>query len=357
MTWRTLRGLEAVARENLLGRSFANRFLRWGTLASLVWTFGTVEFRAEDLTNVVIEPVVELTNAIVPPAEPLATAHALEVMQGELEKLQSNLERSRQEAEAAAGRSAEAMANRLQTIEQSIQVARSREIESLESANRWLLKGAGIFAVMACVMVVSMAWFQWRTVSKLAEITTLIPRANSGMGLGSGERPAGMLSQAVEQANQRFLGTLDRLEKRILELEAFTHPALPENGGNARAGGNGVVAEAERDDEAGSRAASLIGKGSSLLSLDKHEEALACFDEALALEPRHPEGLLKKGTVLEKMGKLEEALGLYDQALEADNSLTVAYLLKGGICNRLERFSEALECYEKALRKGEPAAA
>jgi len=39
----------------------------------------------------------------------------------------------------------------------------------------------------------------------------------------------------------------------------------------------------------------LLGKGQSLLNLDQAEEALACFDEVLALDASHPEALVKKG--------------------------------------------------------------
>ena len=45
----------------------------------------------------------------------------------------------------------------------------------------------------------------------------------------------------------------------------------------------------------------LLGKGQSLLHLDQTEEAIACFNEVLALDPQHTEALVKKGAALEKM--------------------------------------------------------
>ena len=109
---------------------------------------------------------------------------------------------------------------------------------------------------------------------------------------------------------------------------------------------NGAPSVAEPLD----RMAMILGKGQSLLSLDKPEEAIACFDEAIALDPRHSEALVKKGTALERLKRLEEAIDCYDRAIAANRSMTLAYLYKGGVCNQLERFSEALECYEQALR-------
>ena len=77
----------------------------------------------------------------------------------------------------------------------------------------------------------------------------------------------------------------------------------------------------------------------------------------LTLDPNHTEALVKKGAALERLRKLDEAIVCYDQAIAADNSLTIAYLYKGGLFNRMERFSEALECYEQALRTQEKRAA
>jgi tetratricopeptide (TPR) repeat protein len=56
---------------------------------------------------------------------------------------------------------------------------------------------------------------------------------------------------------------------------------------------------------------------------------------------------------LERLQRLDEAIQCYDRAIAADGSMTIAYLHKGGLCNRLERFSEALTCYEQALRSQE----
>ena len=53
---------------------------------------------------------------------------------------------------------------------------------------------------------------------------------------------------------------------------------------------------------------------------------------------------------MERLKKLDEALECYDRAIAINSSATLAYLYKGGVFNQLERFSDALECYEQALR-------
>ena len=59
--------------------------------------------------------------------------------------------------------------------------------------------------------------------------------------------------------------------------------------------------------------------------------------------------MIKKAEALEKLNRFEEAITCYDDAIAADGSMTIAYLHKGGLFNRLSRYEEALQCYEHAL--------
>lgn len=283
-------------------------------------------------------------------------------LQEQLHAVQTSLEKNRQEAESAAARSAEALAGRLQSIEQSLSAQRARELEVMQSANRWMLAAAGVFAAVGCLTVLCMAYFQWRTVNKLAEISSSLPRAFGTApalaGLGTGESSLLSVSGHVDQSNMRLLGTIERLEKRILEIESSAQPALhpqsfsiqSDSDGEPRGRTNGSGLSDER-----ARFDSLLGKGQSLLNLEKAEEALACFNEILATDPKHAETLMKKAATLERLGKLDEAVQCCDDAIAADKSFTVAYLYKGGLFNRMERFGEALACYEQALQAKEKA--
>jgi len=78
-----------------------------------------------------------------------------------------------------------------------------------------------------------MAYFQWRTINRLAEITAALPMAHAlGAGpqvaaLGAGD--ARLVSMGTpEQSSQRLLGALEQLENRIYELEHSAHPPLPQ---------------------------------------------------------------------------------------------------------------------------------
>jgi tetratricopeptide (TPR) repeat protein len=282
-------------------------------------------------------------------------------LQEQLHATQLAIERNRKEADTATAESAKVFAARLQGIEQALASQRAQELEAMQSSNKVMLIVAGLFAALGFLAMLFMAYFQWRTINRLAEISAALPLAH---GLVP-RSPVAALAEAeahllaagpAQQSNQRLLGALEQLEKRISQLEHT--PATPlhdggspnEEANTAAPPPNGETAAATPE---AARITVLLGKGQSLLNLDQAEEALACFDQVLALDPNHSEALVKKGAALERLRKLDEAIACYDRAIAADKSLTVAYLYKGGLFNRMERFGEALECYEQALRTQE----
>ena len=280
-------------------------------------------------------------------------------LQEQLHSLQLRIEETRQQADTAAVRNAQAVAGRLQALEQTLAAERAKDVDAVRSSNRMTLLVASTFGIIGFLAMVLMA-YQWRSVSRLAEVSAGLPLSrllhpgNPPAALGGGEGQ--LLIGSAEQANTRLLGALDRLEKRIHEMEQTAHstsnpPVLPHSQMLT------ILPAAETTNSTlGSndgRITLLLGKGQSLLSLDKAEEALACFDEVLATEPSQIEALIKKAAALERLRKFPEAIACYDRAIAADGSLTLAYLYKGGLFNRMERFDEALECYEQALRAQE----
>jgi len=273
-------------------------------------------------------------------------------LQEQIHATQLAIERNRQETETAAARNADALASRLQFVEKSLadlSAQRVNELKDIQRENHTLLIVVGAFAALGFLAVLFTAYFQWRAVNRLMEISPALP-AGRALGpppavaaLGDGENQLVSLGPAG-QSNVRLLGALERLEKRILELEHGT--ASPPANGAPASDNPGAAGQA-------AQSSSLLGKGQSLLNLDKADEAIACFDEVLAADPDNAEALVKKGTALERLRKPQEAIECYDRAIAADSSMTIAYLYKGGLYNRLERFNEALECYEKALRTQE----
>ena len=263
------------------------------------------------------------------------------------------VERSRKEAEAAARASAEAIAARLEAIERSMGTQQSHEVTLLQNSNRVTLIASGVFAFLGLLAMVFTAWFLLRAMNRLGAMAAVIPAGHAltqGHGVTLSHEPDLMDAHPVEPSGGRLLGVIERLEKRVNELEHTSHLPLPAEQTGQLNGSNNHAENGRAPGSPSDRISMILGKGQSLLSLDKTEEAVACFDEAIALDPRHAEALVKKGTALEKLKRLQEAMECYDRAIAADRSMTLAYLYKGGVCNQLERFSEALDCYEQALR-------
>jgi tetratricopeptide (TPR) repeat protein len=312
----------------------------------------TFAVRAE--TN---EPASEAPVALTDSSASNDTLRAYLQLQEQLHATQLAIERTRHDAEEANAKNAETMTAQLKAVEQSLSVQRTREAH-------FLVYVLSAFAGLSFLAVVVTAYFQWRTVNRLADFTTALPMMRPQAGSVSLNENALLAPGTVEQSNSRLLGAIDRLEKRIHELEHAAAPALHD--GSAREtkvsdGLNGratvptivpqVVDVAEPDN--GHETMSLLEEGQALLNQDKPEAAIECFDRVLAVDSRNAEALVKKGAALEKLRKLQEAVECYDRAIAADSSMTIAYLYKGGLYNRLERFGEAVECYEKALQTQE----
>jgi len=105
---------------------------------------------------------------------------------------------------------------------------------------------------------------------------------------------------------------------------------------------------ATRVPDAALHVGALLARGQALLEQRQPMDALACFEQAIALNGHTPDAYIKKGAALERLGRLEEALASYEHALGIDDSHADAYIGKGNVLNRLERYQEALTCFERA---------
>ncbi|HYA33723.1 MAG TPA: tetratricopeptide repeat protein, partial [Candidatus Bathyarchaeia archaeon] len=89
-------------------------------------------------------------------------------------------------------------------------------------------------------------------------------------------------------------------------------------------------------------------KGVTLSRLGRYDEAIACYDKALELDPRLVSAWTGKGVSLYHLGHYEEAIACYDKALELDPRYTKAWGNKGVSLRHLGRSVEALQCYDTA---------
>jgi len=81
-----------------------------------------------------------------------------------------------------------------------------------------------------------------------------------------------------------------------------------------------------------------------LQDMRRHDEALASFDAALALQPINADALNNRGSVLHALGRADEALASYDRALALQsNDAQVLYnrAMRSGNWNVSTRRSRA----------------
>lgn len=90
-------------------------------------------------------------------------------------------------------------------------------------------------------------------------------------------------------------------------------------------------------------------KGSALSALGRSEEATRCFDQALTIQPRFAMALDNKARQLMVGGRHQQALQCYDQVLTIEPHYAEAWQGKGIVFTKLERHDEAIRCYDRAL--------
>jgi len=239
--------------------------------------------------------------------------------QAALEAVKTNAEAALQEAKS----NADALAARLKSLEES-------NAESARKTQQTTLFFAGSFGLAGLGIMLLSVYFQWRAFTQLAHISSQQQAAlTNGHAVHQLAAPG---RAVVESANAQLLDVVDRLEKRIHELESG-QKMLPE-----------IVVPAST-----SKPSDLLTEGQKYLDANAPLKALECFDQFLSAHPERADGLVKRAAALEKLGREDEALMCYNHAIAADSSLVIAHLHKGGLLNRLRRYDEALNCYEQAL--------
>ena len=68
-----------------------------------------------------------------------------------------------------------------------------------------------------------------------------------------------------------------------------------------------------------------------LASLERHDQAVAAYDKALALKPDLPEAWLGRGNVLASLKRHDQAVAAYDRALMLKPNLAEAWLGRGNV--------------------------
>jgi tetratricopeptide (TPR) repeat protein len=92
-----------------------------------------------------------------------------------------------------------------------------------------------------------------------------------------------------------------------------------------------------------------LERAKSLRDLGRREESLASFEKSLAISPEYAPTWSDRGNVLDDLGRREEALASYGKAIELDPQDPLYRTNRGFCLNMLGRHDEAMEQMTKAV--------
>jgi len=92
-----------------------------------------------------------------------------------------------------------------------------------------------------------------------------------------------------------------------------------------------------------------LNRGAVLQELEQWEEALASYEQALALHPAFAAVYFNRGNALQSLQRLDEALASYNQAIAIQPDYHDAWLNRGNLLVRLKQWDAALASYNRAI--------
>ncbi len=91
------------------------------------------------------------------------------------------------------------------------------------------------------------------------------------------------------------------------------------------------------------------GKAKALYELDSHPEALSAYDKAIELEPNYLDSWRGRGFALNKLKRYQEAIYSFDKALKLQPESPDILNARGRALSNLKRYDEAIQSYDRAV--------
>lgn len=90
-------------------------------------------------------------------------------------------------------------------------------------------------------------------------------------------------------------------------------------------------------------------RATALFHLERYEEAIQDYQEAIALEPELSEAYLALGVVHTRLEQYEEAIDFYSQAIQAAPRKEMGYTNRGHVYFKLGQYADALQDFNHAI--------
>ena len=90
-------------------------------------------------------------------------------------------------------------------------------------------------------------------------------------------------------------------------------------------------------------------KGRCLNSLERYDEALECFDQAIEIDSNDASAWRIRGDVLDDLERYDEAVESLDKAIKIDPNNALSWRIRGYVLYNLKRYEEALISLDRAI--------
>ena len=88
----------------------------------------------------------------------------------------------------------------------------------------------------------------------------------------------------------------------------------------------------------------------ALKSKGKIDEAISCYQQAIASKKANPAAYFDLGELYQRQGKLEAAQAIYENILEVDSTVAMAHYRLGTIYLQRRLFDEAIACFRQTIK-------
>ncbi|MEX0271017.1 tetratricopeptide repeat protein [Leptolyngbyaceae cyanobacterium UHCC 1019] len=92
-----------------------------------------------------------------------------------------------------------------------------------------------------------------------------------------------------------------------------------------------------------------VEQGKAFYFENRFEEAIACYDKALTMEPENFKAWFSYGAAQVKLQQLDKAIAAYDRALQLKPDFPEAWFGRGTLLTKQQRWEEAIAAYDQAI--------
>lgn len=92
-----------------------------------------------------------------------------------------------------------------------------------------------------------------------------------------------------------------------------------------------------------------VEQGKAFYFESRYEDAIACYDRALQMEPENPKAWFSRGAALVKLQQLDEALTAYERAIELKPDSPEAWFGRGTVLTKQQQLETAIAAYDRAI--------